>query len=416
MRKTDTLIIGGGAIGVCAAYYLTERGQQVTLVEQGDIASGCSYGNAGLIVPSHCIPLPAPGVMASGLKWMLDPKSPFYIKPRFDLDLFVWLFQFATAATEKRVRQAIPVLRDLAYASLGLWDELAKQVDCAYERRGLLELYLTEHGLKSGIKEAQLLERFGVPIQVVDAEAVHKMEPSARPEVIGGVYYSDDAHLTPERFVRGLAQRAEQKGADICTATEVLELETPRHNAIKVKTTRGDFQPDQVILAAGSWSSRLARDLRIRLAVQPAKGYSVTVQRPAAAPAIPLDLSEARVIATPMTSSAGPVLRFAGTLELAGFDLTVNHQRVNAIRWAAHRYLTGMDGLETLEVWHGLRPCTPDGLPIIGRVQSFDDVIIATGHGMLGMSLGPVTGRLVAQLVCGEQPDIDLTPLRVERF
>ncbi|MGH8249037.1 MAG: NAD(P)/FAD-dependent oxidoreductase [Gammaproteobacteria bacterium] len=414
--SAEVVIIGGGVIGVCTAYYLAERGRQVTLVEQGDIASGCSYGNAGLIVPSHCIPLPAPGVMASGLKWLLDAESPFYIKPRFDLNLFTWLFQFAAAATEQRVRQAIPVLRDLAYDSRTLWDELAGQVDCAYEQRGLLVLYLTGSGLKRGIREAQIVERNGVPAQVLDAAAVRDMEACVRPEVVGGVYYPDDAHVTPDRFVRGLAQLAERKGADIRATTEVLQLETSGRKVVKVKTTRGDFQPKQVILAAGSWSPCLVRDLHIHLPSQPAKGYSVTVRRPAAAPTIPLDLGEAWVIATPMISSAGLVLRLAGTLELAGFDQTINQRRVNAIRRAAHRYLVGTDGLETLEIWRGLRPCTPDGLPIIGRVQSFDNVIIATGHGMLGMSLGPVTGRLVSQLVCGERPDIDLTPLRVGRF
>ncbi len=414
--SAEVVIIGGGVIGVCTAYYLTERGRRVTLVEQGAIAGGCSYGNAGLIVPSHSLPLPVPEVIASGLKWIFDPESPFYLRPRFDLDLFVWLFRFVAAATEKRMRLAVPVLRDLAYASLGLWDELAKQVDCAYERRGLLTLYLTEPGLKSGIKDAQIIEQYGVPAQVLDAAAVREIEPCIRPTVVGGVYYPDDAHFTPDRFVRGLAHLAERKGADIRTATEVLQLETAGRKVIKVKTTRGDFQAEQVVLAAGSWSPYLARDLHVHLPLQPAKGYSVTVQRPAAAPTIPLALGEARVIATPMISSAGPVLRLAGTLELAGFDVAINHRRVNAMTRAARRYLTGMDGLETLEIWHGLRPCTPDGLPIIGRAQSFDNVIIATGHGMLGMSLGPVTGRLVSQLVCGEKPEMDLTPLRVERF
>jgi len=414
--SADVVIVGGGVIGVCVAHDLVERGRRVTLLEQGAIGSGCSHGNAGLIVPSHSIPLPAPGAMARGLKWMLDPESPFYIKPRFDLGLLTWLLRFAAAATENRMRQAIPPLRDLTYASSALWKELAKRVDCAYEQRGLLALYVTESGLNSATSEARILAEYDVPAQVLDASKVRQMEPVVQPGVIGGVYYPDDAHLTPDRFVRGLAQLAEDKGADIRTMTEVLHLETSGRRVSKVITTRGDVRAEHVILATGSWSPFLARDLRIGLPLQPAKGYSLTLKRPAAAPAIPLALGEARVIATPMMSDAGRVLRLAGTLELAGFDQKINRRRVNAIARAARRYLTGLDEMETLEIWRGLRPCTPDGLPIIGRAQAWDNVIVGTGHGMLGMSLGPITGRLTAQLACGETPDIDLKPFRLERF
>jgi D-amino-acid dehydrogenase len=289
-------------------------------------------------------------------------------------------------------------------------------VDCAYEQRGLLALYITETGLNSAIKEARTLAEYGVPAQVLDASAVREMEPTVQSGVMGGIYYPDDAHLTPDRFVRGLARLAEDKGADIRMMTEVLQLETSGRRVIKVKTTRGDVQPGQVILAAGSWSPILARDLRIGMPLQPAKGYSLTLKRPTAAPAIPLALGEARVIVTPMMSDAGRVLRLAGTLELAGFDQTINRRRVNAIARAAPRYVTGLDEMETLEIWRGLRPCTPDGLPIIGRAQAWDNVIVGTGHGMLGMSLGPITGKLLAQLACSEKPDIDLNPFRLERF
>ena len=193
-------------------------------------------------------------------------------------------------------------------------------------------------------------------------------------------------------------------------------FETSGKRVTQVKTTRGDFIFDQMIMAAGSWSPTLVRDLELHIPIQPAKGYSVTVKRPATAPAIPLSLSESRVIATPMISEQGTTLRFAGTLELAGLDFSINRRRVDAIMRAARTYLRGLDDLETVEIWRGLRPCTPDGLPIIGRAQSFDNLIIATGHAMLGMSLGPITGKLVSQIACGEEPEIDIRPLRVERF
>jgi D-amino-acid dehydrogenase len=416
--SADVFIIGGGVIGVCTAYYLAEQGARVTLVEQGQIAAGSSYGNAGLIVPSHSIPLANPGALASGLKWMLDPESPFYIKPRLDFALVDWLLRFTLACAPGRMRKAIPVLRDLGRASSALHKELAALdgLDCGYAQTGLLMLYNTERGLEDGLKEAHLLQEFGLAAEVLDGGQVRKLEPSLRPETVGGTFFPGDAHFTPANFMRGLALQVEKKGVCIRTDTQVLGFETAGRKVTKVRTTRGDFQPGQVVLAAGSWSPSVARELGLKIPIQAAKGYSITVKRPAANHGIPLLLGEARVAVTPMVSAAGPVLRFAGTLELVGHDFSVKQRRVNAILRAARGYLGGMENLELVEIWRGLRPCTPDGLPIIGRPPSLDNIIVAAGHATLGMSLGPITGKLVAQLVNGETPALDLGPLRVDRF
>ncbi len=417
-ERSDVLIIGGGVIGVCAAYYLAERGRQVTLVEQGGIAAGSSYGNAGLIVPSHSAPLAAPGALASGLKWMLDPESPFYIKPRLDLDLVTWLFKFTAACNETQMRRAIPVLRDLGCASSALYDELAKLngLSFGYARKGVLLVYKTESGLKHGVEEAQLMAEAGIASKTLTAKEASTLEPAIRPDMAGSVYYPGDSHLNPAEFVQGLARWLAQKGVRIHRNTTVTEVERSGRAITNVKTTGGDFQPDEVVVAAGAWSPGLVHSLRLNLPIQAAKGYSVTVKRPAASPIIPLLLGESRVAVTPMASPTGPLLRFAGTLELAGLDLSINQRRVDALRRASKEYMVGMDDLETLEVWRGLRPCTPDGLPIIGRPASFDNLTIAAGHAMSGISLGPITGKLVAQLACGEATEIDLKPLRVERF
>jgi D-amino-acid dehydrogenase len=413
--QTGVLIIGGGVIGVCAAYYLAERGQAVTLVEQGEIAAGSSYGNAGLIVPSHSIPLAAPGVLTKGLAWMLDPESPFYIRPRLDFDLMGWLLRFAWACRPEPMHRAIPVLRELGCASRALYDELAalEGLDFGYERKGLLLVFKTEHGLEEGRREAELLQKAGVQSKLLNAAQVREMEPSLQPSVVGGIYFENDAHLNPAEFVRGLARWVERKGVRLKTATEVLGFETSEGRVIKVKTTRGDFQSEQVVLAAGAWSPRVAHRLRVRLPIQAAKGYSITVKRPSKTfPTIPLLLGESRVAVTPL----GTLLRFAGTLELAGLDFTINQRRVAAIIRAAREYLTGLEEFETVEIWRGLRPCTPDGLPIIGRAPGYENLVVASGHATLGVSLGPITGKLVAELVCNEPPSVDLTLLRVERF
>ena len=412
-HQTELLIIGGGVIGVCAAYYLTEQGRLVTLVEKGDICAGSSYGNAGLVLTEHAIPLAAPGVISQGLRWLLDSDSPFYIKPRFDLDLLRWLWQFRQASNEKTMRRVIPVLLALQQASLELFEQLnAGDMSFNYKQNGRLFLFRDQANFEASLKEDHVLKEFGVTAQALDGDAARRMEPNAHPAIIGGIYYASYGHLAPDLFVHALARVAESRGAVLQTGTEVLGFETRGERIATVITTRGDFQPEQVVLAAGAWSPSLARPLGLRLPIQAAKGYSITVKSPPAAPIRPLFLAEGRVAVTPM----GERLRFSSTLELAGLDMSVNRRRVAATRRAVGEYLNGMTDLELIEIWRGLRPATPDSLPIIGRSPSLQNLILATGHGMLGVAHGPITGKLVSQLVAGESPTLDLTPFRVERF
>ncbi len=414
MARADVVIIGGGIVGVCAAYYLSRAGARVTVVEQGEIAAGSSYGNAGLVVPSHSIPLAAPGVWWKGLKWMRDPESPFYIKPRLDPALLAWLWRFRRACSQAHVRRAMPLLRDLSYASLGLFRELSALdgLEFGFRQDGALGVYRTKAGFEEGVHEAALLGQGGLSTKVLDAAAARALEPALAADVVGAVLFPDDAHLIPDRFVRGLARVAASLGVRFRTETEVLGFRTAGARIAAVETTRGDLEAGEVVLAAGSWSARLARTLGLALPIEPAKGYSVTYERPADGPRIPLLCGEARVAVTPM----GETLRFAGTLELAGLDLSINRRRVAALVRGARRYLAGADDLRVLEIWRGLRPCTPDGLPIVGRPARLANLILATGHAMIGVSLGPVTGKLVAQLVAGEPPLVDLRPLSPERF
>lgn len=414
MDKADVVVIGGGVIGVSAAYYLAQRGFGVTLVEKGEICAGSSYGNAGLIVPSHSIPLAAPGVLAKGLRWLLDPEGPFYLKPRADRELISWLWQFRRACSPAHVGRALPVLRDLGRLSLALYKELGaiEGFDFGFRQNGLLVLFLTAKGYEEGIREAELLGEGGIESKVLDAADVRRIEAAALPSVVGGVLFADDAHLVPDAFVTGLARIVGDLGVRICTATEVLGFRTAGRRITAIETTRGDLPCDEVVLAAGAWSPGIARSLRLTLPIQPAKGYSVTCRRPDQRPGIPLLLSEAKVAVTPL----GGMIRFAGTLELAGLDLSINRRRVGAVQRAVRSYLDGTQDLPLLEIWRGLRPCTPDGLPVIGRSAEPENLILATGHATIGMSLGPVTGKLVAQLASGEPPMLDLVPLSPRRF
>ncbi len=413
--QTEILIIGGGSIGVCSAYFLNQAGHDVTLLDKDDICAGSSYGNAGLVVPSHSIPLSAPGVWLKGLKWMLNPESPFYIKPRLDKDLVSWLWKFKASCTAEHMHRATPLIREMSLASVQLFDEIAaiEGVDFDYEKRGHLIAYLTEKGLKDGEADARTLIKHGVETRLMDASDIKTLDPNIENKAIGGIFYPQDAHLTPHKFVKGLASHILQNGVAF-ESTEVIGFESSDRQIRKVITTRGDIEAEQVVIATGSWSPQLGQELKLNLPIQPAKGYSVTFKRPQISPVIGASLAESKVAVTPM----GDTLRFAGTLELAGLDFSINKRRVKAILNAVPRYMPELDPskLEMLETWRGLRPCSPDGLPFLGRSRYYQNLIVAAGHAMIGISLGPITGSLVKQIARRETPSTDLTMMSPERF
>jgi D-amino-acid dehydrogenase len=410
----DVLVIGGGAIGVCCTYYLVQEKLSVALIEQEKIASGCSEANAGLLVASHAIPLASPGALSMGLKSMLKPASPFYIKPRIDPQLFRWLWQFARSCKEQRMLERIPILKELNYTSLELYDEIIQQenLDCDYEKKGWLLAYRTEKGFHAARGDVTLLQKYGVATETLNSQETLAFEPTLKPDMAGGVFHPTDAHLDPKKFVTALADRCKERGATIQTGTRATGFEIDNGQVTGVKTANGLIKPKQIILAVGAWSIQAAQFLGVNLPVQPAKGYSITIANPSPSPQVPLFLSEAKVAVTPLKDA----LRFGGTLELAGMNLTINQERVSAIRKAADDYMVPIETKGEPEVWSGLRPCSPDGLPLIGRLKPFRNVLVATGHAMLGMHLAPITGKLVAQVACAQKPDIELTSFRVNRF
>jgi D-amino-acid dehydrogenase len=414
--ETEILVIGGGVIGICCAHYLHEQGRGVTVVDKAGICSGASYGNAGLVVPSYSIPLAAPGVVSQGIRWMADPESPFYIKPRLSRDLLSWLWKFRGACNAGYVRGSIPVLCDLNSESLRLFEELAavQGLDFGFEKKGLLEIFRTREGFLEGKKASRLLEEFGIETSILGNSDMDALVPGLGVRAAGGILSRRDAHLVPDQFVRQLAGHAAGNGVRLIPSVEVIGFETSGRRVTRVHTTKGNISVEEVVLAGGAWTPQIARDLKIRLMIEPAKGYSITFRRPASFPEIPCTLAEAKVVMTPM----GEMVRFAGTLELAGFDQSINRRRVQAILKAIPRYFQELDPdkLELMEIWQGLRPCTPDGLPYLGRPRSYDNVIVAAGHGMLGVSTAPATGKIVSQLATGQRPSIDLAPLGLERF
>jgi D-amino-acid dehydrogenase len=413
-ERPDVLVVGGGVVGVCTAHCLIERGVRTTLLERGEICSGASHGNGGSIFPSESAPIPGPGVIREALPWLLDPESPFSIRPRANLALLRWLWDFRRACNASAVRESFGLRRTLSLASLERFTEFAKKLDFdfGFTQRGLVQIFRTAKAMRNAQHEVDLLEAAGGSAKWLGVEELRERVSSLSPELAGGLEFTDDAHITPGDFVRGLAADVARRGATIETHTEVLGVEWSRRGPVRVRTTRGDFSADEVVLAAGAWTPELTRSLGLRVPVEAAKGYSITVKRPDGYPDLPLALMEGNMFVTPM----GSQLRFGGTLELAGLDMRVNQRRVDALARTARAYLPGLPHTPTVELWRGLRPLTPDDLPILGRPAGTSGLILATGHGMSGISQGPISGELIAQLVSGETPEIDLAPFSPDRF
>jgi D-amino-acid dehydrogenase len=413
--STHILIIGGGVIGLCTAYYAAKRGHRVTVLERlPRDRDGCSFGNAGMVVPSHFIPLAAPGAVGLALRWMWNPESPLYIKPRLDPDLISWGWKFLRASTRGHVRRAAPLIRDLSFASRACFEGLAETLDFGLVKRGLVMLCQTQHALDEEAKTAALANELGVPAEVLDANAVAALDPAVRMDVAGGVYFSKDCHLSPGRLMAALQRALESAGVEFRFQSAVTGWRTNGRRIEAVKTEEADFSADEFLLCGGAWSPSVARKLRVRLPMQAGKGYSLTLTTPRQLPRICAIFAEARIAVTPMGGS----LRFGGTMEIAGLSEAINQRRVQGIIKAVPRYYPDFTGgdFAGIRPWSGLRPCSPDGLPYVGRFRAYDNLSTATGHAMMGLSLGPVTGQIMAGLLSGERPSLDITMLSPDRY
>lgn len=412
--KSDILIIGGGSIGLHAAYYLIEAGRDVTIIDKEAVAQGSSAGNAGHIVPSDIIPLAAPGIITTALKWLFDSKNgPFGMKISFDPAYISWMLRFALSCTPANVERGIPPLRELGLLSARNFSELIaiEDFDCSYQQVGVLYPYKIQPMFENARHEADLVSRHGLEARILDQDAIREFEPSIQPDVIGGVHYTSDASLNPGVYLALLAESVREV-AEIHENTPVTGLEASNGKINLVRTENGDFEPVEVVLAAGAWSPDVLRGLGLKLPVQPARGYSMTMSAPDVGPRNTMLLGERKVAITPM----GDLLRFTGRLELSNYDTTPNPKRLAGIERAVREYIKLDETLDVKETWAGLRPTTPDGLPIIGYAPHLSNLIIATGHAMLGLSLGPGTGQVVAELATGQETAFDLHPLRAERF
>lgn len=409
-------ILGGGIIGLSSAYYLNKAGYDVTIIDQTNLLDGCSHGNAGMIVPSHFIPLAAPGMISKGIRWMFDSTSPFYIKPRFSKSLIKWGYHFYRSATSAHVQKSAPALKEISLLSKSLYQEWKQELpfDFGYQEKGLLMLFKTKEAEHEEANTVEMASRYGIEAYLLNASEVQNLETQIKVDVKGGVYFPGDAHLNPNVLVTNLIRFLRQKGVSFRDKTTLKDFQIDNGKVLAVKTNNGDFRFDEVVMALGSWSGEIGGKLQLSLPMQAGKGYSFTLNDAVNNVQIPSIFLEARVAVTPMGNS----LRFGGTMEITGVDHRINMNRVKGIVNAIPRYypkmLVPMPNQEN--VWHGLRPCSPDGLPYIGRSKKIENLIIATGHSMMGLSLAPATGLLVSELVDNKKSSMNIELFEPERF
>ena len=411
--RSDVLILGGGVIGLSTALFLLRAGRGVTVLEQNTIGSGSSHGNCGTITPSH-LPLHAPGTLAKGLRWMLKPDAPLRIKPSLDPALIGWLLRFAAQCNAQSFHATAVVKSRLLRASRARLAQLIADegLACEFENSGTMYVYRDAADFAKAEADAQLLNALGIPCVSLDGAAARAKEPALNESIVGAHWHPDDARLRPNRYVAELARRVRELGGQIVEQARIEGFEIGKGRIDAVATTAGRFQGDEVVLALGAWSPKFARALGLRLPIQPGKGYSITYTRPSRAPVIPLVLKERSVCVTSWDSG----YRLGSTMEFAGYDTTLNRTRLDALARGAAEYLQEPVGPRVEEEWYGWRPMTPDDLPTIGRAGHARNLMLATGHGMLGVSLSAITGQLVSELLTGQRPALDVAPYAPTRF
>lgn len=419
MRPGKSVLIGGGGIvGLCTAYYLAREGFAVTLVERHDeMRDHCALGSAGYVSPSHVIPLAAPGMAWKGLKWMFNSRSPFYVQPRLDSELMRWGWLFWRASSRRQVLRAAPILRDLCLGSRRLFEELDDITGDAFEfkKEGLLNLCKTQESLDQEANGlGRLARELGIEAQVLDARQTTALEPAVKMTVAGSVYFPIDAHLTPARFAHALTGLLREMGVRFRWSTSIYGWHAENNRIVAAQTTAGDLFADEFVLTGGSWTPGLVNGLGLRLPMQPGKGYSLTLPQPRFRLTKSLLLKERRIAVTPM----GDTLRFGGTMELSGINQIVRAERVRQIIEGVPHYFPEFNEQDFAGVrpWIGLRPVSPDGLPYIGRFRRYRNLSTASGHAMLGLTLAPVSGLLLAEILSGRKPSVALALLDPDRF
>ncbi|MEO6914367.1 MAG: FAD-dependent oxidoreductase [Chitinophagaceae bacterium] len=412
------VVIGGGIIGLSSAYYLRKSGHEVTVIDQSDMSNGCSYGNAGYVCPSHFIPMPTPGIISQGFKWMLNSRSPFYVQPRLSLSLIDWGLKFMKSATSEKVEKAAVPLRDIAVFSQQLYEqEFCKdeRLSFSYAHKGLLDIFQTEKNAEHAIHTVAKSKELGLDVDLLSYAEMQALEPGTKINALGAIFFKCDGHLSPPQLMKSLKACLKADGVEFITGARVDRFEISGGMISGLFAGEKKYTADQVILAAGSWSRELASKLDLKIPMVAGRGYSVTYEDSPFQLNYPAILVEGRTAITPLENGR---MRFGGTMEITSTDEPVKIKRVEGILAAVKSFYPSFNlpMPEKEKIWSGFRPCSADGLPYIGKLKSIKNCVIATGHSMLGLSLGAGTGKLVSELVNDQPSSISLNAFSPERF
>lgn len=410
------VVIGAGVVGLCSAWYLQQAGHDVVVLEKGDFTDNCSFGNAGYVCPSHFVPLAAPGMVAKGLKWMWNNQSPFYIEPRPDWNLITWAWHFLRSANASHVAASAIPLRDIALLSQACYREIAAAgLDFSYEEKGLLEVFQTEAALHHATHLVEKAQHLGLDANLLSREEIIHLEPHVRWNMKGGIKFGCDGHLYPPKLMQALQNDLRIKGVQLLGNQQVTGFVRNGNKVSAVLTTNDSFLADKVVVAAGSWSMGLAKSIGFTMPLVGGRGYSVTLTDAPFKFVHPVILVEGRTAITPMD---GNKLRFGGTMEITALDKAPRINRMKGIAKAVQTFLpeVHIPIPNPSDVWYGYRPVSPDGLPYIGCAKEGANVIFATGHAMVGLSLGAGTGKLVQELVDEKKPSMPLHSFDIHRF
>lgn len=409
-------IIGGGVVGLCSAYFLAKSGHKVCVFEASEIGKGCSYGNAGIIVPSHFETLSSPGIIRQGLKWMLNPNSPFFLKPRLDLDLLKWIIKFNSFCTHSHVEKNRHFLKDLNLYSKDLYEQIRKEMEFDFSKSGLLMVCKTEKYLKDEEILVNEAKKLGLEADILNKDQIKELEPNASFDVLGGSFFKCDAKIQPYDFMKGLKELLVKNGVEFFEGLKIENIHTENGKIKHISDEKQEaYVFDEYVLSMGIFTTKMMKNLHINLPMEGGKGFSFKVKKNEALNfKTPMILVEEKVSVTPYDS----YVRFGGTMMICGYDTSLNQRRIENIKNGANNYIDGLkvENQDMYDVWAGLRPCGPDGLPYVGRLEKISNAIVATGHAMMGVSLGPATGKIVNDLVEEKDMKIDINRLNPQRF
>ncbi|MEI7684302.1 MAG: FAD-dependent oxidoreductase [Planctomycetota bacterium] len=413
--ERQVVVVGGGVVGAACSYYLSRDGWKVTIVDQGVFGKQCSHGNCGYVSPSHVLPLAKPGAIRNALSSMLKPDSPFYIKPRFNLRLWSWLLRFARRCNNRDMLESGHGIAAMLNSARILYDDLMRDepMVCEWKTDGLIFVLQSAKAMEHFAHTDRVLtETFNMGAERFDGAALNDLEPALKPGLAGGFLYRIDAHLRPDRLMASWRRILQDRGVTLRENCKVTGFAVGNGKAVGIATDQGNLQADAFVVATGSWTPLLEGQLGCRIPIQPGKGYSITMPRPSICPKYPMIFEEHRVAITPMETG----YRIGSTMEFAGYDSTLNRRRLDALKKGATTYLREPYCDPVQEEWFGWRPMTPDSRPIVDRSPTMSNVFIAAGHNMLGLSMSPATGKLIAELVGGKTPHLSTEPYSVKRF